>query len=45
MEQIAEQDGDWVLWCSNCGTLLVANEFKYFHPENWRDPAHLKDKA
>lgn len=26
MEQLAELDGTWVLWCPHCGTALQAEE-------------------
>jgi hypothetical protein len=36
LDSIAEQDGEYVLWCPCCGTLLTANEFVSIKDENWR---------
>lgn len=38
MESIAEQDGEHVLWCKSCGTLLLANEFDPISHSDWRVP-------
>jgi zona occludens toxin (predicted ATPase) len=38
MTSIAEQDGEWVHWCPNCGSLLTADEFDPISNSDWRVP-------
>lgn len=38
MTSIAEQDGEWIHWCSNCGTILIANEFNPISSSDGRVP-------
>lgn len=38
MEQVAEFDGWWVLWCPACGTYLKACEGEPLGSEDWRIP-------
>lgn len=35
MESIAEIDGEYVMWCPYCGTLLTANEFDPISASDW----------
>ncbi|MGI0058148.1 MAG: hypothetical protein ACREBJ_00130 [Nitrosotalea sp.] len=38
MISLAEQDGEWVHWCPDCGTVLTANEFDPISSSDWRVP-------
>jgi len=38
MTSIAEQDGEHVHWCRNCGSILTANEFDPISSSDWRIP-------
>lgn len=38
MISIAEQDGEYVCWCSKCGSLLTANKFDPISSSDWRVP-------
>lgn len=38
MADIAEQDGEHILWCPNCGTLLTANKFDPISAQDWHTP-------
>ena len=38
MFHLAEQDGEWAIWCPNCGTVLTANEFDPISSSDWRVP-------
>jgi len=35
MKPVAEQDGEYVMWCPNCGTLLTANAFDPISASDW----------
>lgn len=42
MDQTAEQDGEWALWCPSCGTILTANEFDDITDTDWKIPSLSK---
>lgn len=38
MINIVEQDGEWIHWCGDCGTILTANKFDPISSSDWRVP-------